>query len=249
MNKNVIQALMKGYKNFRKITLELLYPNTCVLCGELSYYGVCDNCKTHNPLIHEPRCMRCGKPINSEEKEYCNDCANGNKSFEQGRSLWLHSGNVKQSIYRFKYKNKRIYTKTYAYLFVREFGVWIEQWKPDCIIPIPIHSKRRRERGYNQAEILASAIREELGNSIPVMTGVIYRKRVTIHQKKLDNHQRRKNIKGAFGMRNSRGLPRKVLVIDDIYTTGATLQEVSKLLQEHGVREVRFLTISLGQGF
>lgn len=253
MNKKDIQALKRGFRSFNIFIMQLFYPNKCVMCGKLSEKDICDRCKITHPVIAEPRCMCCGKPVHSDEIEYCNDCMIQVRFYDQGRSLWLHSGNVKKSIYRFKYKNNRINAKVYARLLVEFNQTFLERWKPEGIVPIPIHAKRRRKRGYNQAEVLAREIKEELQKEmyreVPIITDVIYRKKETKYQKKLDNYQRRKNIKGAFGMKKSKKLPASILVVDDIYTTGATIQEVSKLLRDFGVEQVVFLTISIGQGF
>lgn len=253
MNKKDIQVFMREFKNFREIILELCYPTTCVLCGKLDARGMCAKCKKKHPMIQEPRCMKCGKPIRDMREEYCSDCKIHKKIFKQGRSIWIHENEVKQSIYKFKYKNRRIYAEQYAKLLVEENTKLLRQWKPECLIPIPVHANRKRKRGYNQAEVLAKMIQGEierqLGVALPVETRMLYRKKETLYQKKLDDKQRRKNISGAFQIREMCSLPTTVLLIDDIYTTGATLQEISKILTRAGVQNVFFLTISIGQGF
>lgn len=257
MNKNDILVWMRGFKNFNTgiagVILELIYPNTCVICGKICDEGICFKCKKLYPFIQEPRCMCCGKPIISEDEEYCSDCAQNKKMFQQGRSLWVHKDDIKQSVYRFKYKNHRIYAKEYARLLVREHVDVLGEWRPDCIIPVPIHGKRRRSRGYNQAEVLAVEIQEEILRQldilIPINTAYIYRKKETVYQKQLDNHERKKNLKSAFEINKSTKLPKNILIIDDIYTTGATIQAISELLAKAGCDRSVFFTISIGQGF
>ncbi len=249
MNRKDIQAWMNEFKNFKEIVLELLYPTVCVLCGGVSKEGVCAKCLSEYAPISHPRCMCCGKPIKNNEAEYCEDCKNHRKAFYQGRSLWLHKGKVKQSIYLFKYKNKRIYAQTYAKLLVKEYGRIIEQWQPDCIVPVPVHRHRRKSRGYNQAEVLANYIKVALEDKIPMNTKLVVRTTETAFQKNLDGVQRRKNMRGAFRVKCERTMPKTVLVIDDIYTTGATMDELSKSLLKAGVDKVVFLTISVGQGY
>lgn len=253
MSKKEIQVLMKKYKNFKEVVFELLYPTVCVLCGDISSDGLCNRCKVQYPYTPEPCCMKCGKPIDDMEKEYCYDCTHNKKSFLQGRSIWKHSGNVKTSVYLFKFKNRRIYSQQYARLWVAQYHPFIKIWRPECIIPVPVHGQRKRIRGYNQAEVLAKSVSLEveriLGIAIPLRREVLYRNKVTIYQKKLDDKERRKNLKGAFEVRKTKKLPKSVLVVDDIYTTGATMDEISRILLKSGVEKVFFMTISIGQWF
>lgn len=252
MNKKDIQALQKGLKNFSGRILDLIYPRVCILCGSLTAEGLCAKCKKDYPIIGDKRCMCCSKFIGDKEKEYCQDCMKIKKHFIQGASLWRHSGKVKQSIYRFKYKNHRVYAKDYAKLFLEIYGDKIIEWEPKAIIGVPVHSSRKRERGYNQAQILARSISCEIealwGVKIPEITHYVYRKKNTGFQKVLDDKQRVKNLQGVFHVRKGVDLPDTVLIVDDIYTTGATLNELVKILKKHGVMEAYFLCISIGQG-
>lgn len=253
MNKKDIPAWMREFKNlvklFNNLVVELLYPSTCVLCGKPNKDSVCAECRKKYPLLKEPLCMCCGKPILEEEREYCEDCSEKLPKFTQGRSLWLHKGEVKQSIYQFKFHNRRIYGKTYGRLLAKRYERYLVKWKIDCIIPVPIHSHRRRKRGYNQAEVLAKALQSELETNIPIKNQLLYRKKETIFQKKLDNKQRKRNLRGAFGVNDKGAIQGNILVIDDIYTTGATLNEIAMVLKKNGANNVYFLTISIGQGF
>ncbi len=249
MNKNVIQVWKNGFRIFRNLILELCYPTSCILCGKLDPYGLCETCRSKMPLISEPRCMCCGKQLEEIEMEFCSDCCNQKHAFFQGRSIWLHTGAVKNSIYKFKYNNHRAYSEIYAKLWMEYFADYIERWEVDCIIPIPLHKHRERKRGYNQAEILAKALHKELDEGVLYEKELLYRKEETSFQKHLDNKGRKKNLKGVFGIHKKDKYPQTVLLIDDIYTTGATLHEVSKILRQAGVKKVVFLTISIGQGF
>ncbi len=235
--------------NLIELMLEFLFPTTCVMCGNLCKEGICKQCMEAYPVIHEPRCKCCGKPLAQVEMEYCVDCMLHPKIFQEGRSLWVHKGAVKESIYRFKYNNHRVYAKIYSKLWIHEYGDFIERWHPDCIVPIPIHRHRRRSRGYNQAEVLARALQKQIPYDIPIKSKWLYRKKETEFQKKYDQIQRKRNIKNAFGVRQKTVDYKTVLLVDDIYTTGATLQEASALLRNCGVTNVIFMSISIGQGF
>ncbi len=244
---------------FKTIT-DLLWPVRCPFCGKCCREGVCDSChrKLKELEIREPYCMKCGKPIRYQEQEYCHDCGcamaltdeRKRLSYDRGRGLWLHKPPVSTSIYRFKYHDQRTYAQVYAGCMVQCYGELIRQWKPQALVPIPVHPKRRRERGYNQAEILAFEIGKRMG--IPVLTHLVRRVRYTGFQKKLDPEQRKKNLQHAFapGWAREGWSVRldRVVVIDDIYTTGATINQVSRVLKSMGVQKVYFLAVSIGQG-
>ena len=227
--------------------LGILYPQTCCFCGKVSKNNICSKCAKKVTYIQEPICKKCGKPIRYEEKEYCGDCVEKNLWYEQGRSVWLHTGNVPWSIYQFKYHNRRIYGKFYAKELFRLYGELIRKWKIDVIIPIPLYSKRRRKRGFNQSEIIAKQLGKLM--NIPVNGKAVVRVHNTKPQKELSHKERKKNLKDAFRVTRYWKGQKRVLLIDDIYTTGSTIDSVAKVLKEKGAYKVWFLTISIGQGF
>lgn len=190
--------------------------------------------------------MHCGKPLRDETEEYCTDCRNRKSYIRQGRSVWSHSGPVPGAVYRFKYQNKRRYGKVFAGEMDRCCGSLLKRWDIDEIIPIPLHPSRKRMRGYNQAEILASALSDLTG--IPVRKDVLLRIKKTKPQKQLDSMERRSNLEGAFAVKKEWTPCRNVLLIDDIYTTGSTVERSAKMLKKAGGENVYFLTISIGQG-
>lgn len=232
---------------FAENILKLFYPDVCVFCGKISAEGICAACRSKVSYIEEPRCKRCGKPIRYEEQEYCHDCKAAGFSYEQGKSLWLHKAPVSTSLYQFKYKNRRSFGEVYAEELYRKFARMLRIWGIDLIVPIPIHAKKRRQRGYNQAEIIAKYLGDKTG--IPVNVKALKRVRDTKPQKELTGKERKKNLQNAFaqGKGNVRG--KRILLIDDIYTTGITIEESAKVLRRHGAQKVYFLTISIGQGF
>lgn len=190
--------------------------------------------------------MRCGKPLEKAEQEYCQDCGGHPAAYDQGRSIWLHRAPVPQAVYQFKYHNKRSYGKVFALEMARCYGKQIQQWGIEEIIPVPLHRSRKRKRGYNQAGLLA----QELGRllQIPVNEKAVFRIRNTKPQKNLNDAQRIGNLKGAFAAAKGQAMKKTVLVVDDIYTTGNTIHRVAKILKMAGVQKVYFLTISIGQG-
>lgn len=228
---------------------EILWPGTCPFCGNVSADGICPDCRkrTDRLLVREPRCMKCGKPVRYAEQEYCRDCLHTYHYYDRGVAMWLHKEPVSKSVYRFKYQNQRFYAELYAREISAKYGALIQRWAPEVIVPVPLHPGRRRKRGYNQTEILA----EELGNilQIPVSGKLVRRVRDTKPQKILDNRERRQNLRKAFVQGASSQGPERVLIVDDIYTTGSTVDAVAKVLRTMGVQKVYFLTISIGQGY
>ncbi len=226
--------------------LDILYPPRCPFCGGITDQGICPSCREQIRPIQEPRCVKCGKPVPAAEQEYCRDCQRQRFSFDQGRSLWLHTKTVPRAIYQFKFHNKRYYAGIFAKEMAEEFGGWIRRRKIEEIIPIPLHSSKRRARGFNQAELVA----EHLGGltGIPVNKNVLFRARKTQPQKKLGHRERQENLKGAFGVSSGWDPCKNVLVVDDIYTTGNTVHRAARILKKAGAEKVFFLTISIGQG-
>lgn len=236
----------KYFRILKKCVLQGIYPSKCPFCGQITLGGICQFCENTIHKIKEPRCMKCGKPIENNRQEYCFDCKKGRHVYDWGRSLWVHRSPVSDAVYQLKYQNKRIYGKTFAEEMAKEYGDFLKKQKVDLLIPIPLHRFRRWKRGYNQAEILA----EELGKrtGIPVAKRLLIRSKRTTPQKELDNRLRRKNIDHAFQVKNQI-MTKKVVLIDDIYTTGSTIDEAARTLKRAGVQEVGFLTISIGQGY
>ena len=179
------------------------------------------------------------------------DCYNTEHIYERGLSVWLHKPPVNQAIYQLKYHNQRYVAKYFAQEICIKYAEEIRRWRPQALVPVPLHRKRRRKRGYNQAELLAEEIGKILG--IPVVANLVKRVHYTGYQKKLDPIGRKKNLEHAFAPGGDPDrLPtdfRRVIIIDDIYTTGNTVDQVAKVLKTMGFQKVYFLTISIGQGY
>lgn len=243
-------------KIFRIIAgiLHILYPKRCPICDRVLYtpflsneYPICAACKNRIEYAAEPVCKRCGKPLTDERGEFCQDCTRHTHYFVQGKALWVYQGCVKQSIYRLKYSNRREYGLAYAQELARQYGRWIERKQIEAILPVPLHKKRRRQRGYNQAEIIA----KELGKllNIPVHTDLLLRCIHTKPQKELNDKERKDNLKRAFRTAGKDMLFHRILLVDDIYTTGSTIDGAAKALRESGVAEIYFVAVSIGRGY
>lgn len=195
----------------------------------------------------EPACKKCGKPLEKEETEYCADCSRRKHAYTRGQAAFVYDSLMRGSIARFKYGNRREYADFYADELVRRCGAAVRSWAADALVPIPLHKSRRRKRGFNQAELVARKIGEKL--NIPVETKLLLRVKKTSPQKELNDTQRRANLKNAFQVRQNDVRLRKVILVDDIYTTGSTIDAAAAALLEHGVEKVYFLAICIGRGF
>lgn len=231
--------------------IKLLYPARCPMCQEISE-GICSKCAGKVEYAESPYCFRCGKPLEESEQEYCFDCTQHSHMFDQGRGLFLYQEPVKGSIHRIKYQNCREYLEYYACEMAKKLGADVLRWHPEVLLPIPMHPGKVRQRGYNQAELLAEKLGDYL--DIPVNGNVLKKVRRTKEQKALTHQQRRNNLKGAFEINRDYldeygNLPwRNVLLTDDVYTTGSTMDAAAKVLKEHGVQQVYFITICVGEG-
>lgn len=234
--------------------LDLVFPRRCAICGNICIpkeHMVCRECQSKPLIIQEPRCKKCSKPIASEELEYCYDCNSKEFHYNRGISLWLYDEVMKESIIRFKYKGCKEYVNFYVDEILKHLGEEIRAIAPDVLLPVPVHKSRQRQRGYNQAGLLAV----ELGRRMNIMvkTDVLIRTIKTQPQKELSNVERMRNLEKAFSVSDKYGNNiskfHKLMIIDDIYTTGSTIEACAKVLQKAGVREIYFLTLCIGEGY
>lgn len=237
----------RGNKGAGKALLSLLYPHVCPLCGRVTAEELCMTCREQLEYIHEPRCMCCGKPIRQKDQEYCYDCRRHPHVYEKGYALWVHRGGVQQAVYQFKYHNRRIYSQFFGKELLSRYGQAVYRWNITTIIPIPLSRKRRRSRGFNQAELLARELGRGLG--IPVDAKSLVRVRDTSPQKQMDVRGRSSNLKHAFAWKGKDSPHGNILLVDDIYTTGNTIDAAARVLKKNGAGKIYFLTISIGQGY
>ena len=236
-----------------KITklLKLFWPEVCPFCGKVSAQGICGECrkKTDRLKVREPKCMKCGKPVKDAEQEYCRDCLDARHEYDRGAALWVHKPPVNTSVYQFKFHNRRSFGSFYAKEIAAEYGEALAGWGIDIIIPVPLYPGKYKKRGYNQAAVLARELGKVL--DIPVEERLLKRIRETAPQKNLTPRKRRQNLNGAFSVEKRRRVflkSRSVLLTDDIYTTGSTVDEAAKTLKKAGAEKVFYLAISIGQG-
>lgn len=231
--------------------LDWIYPRRCALCDGILGKGercVCRDCRSRIPKpVGEPRCMKCGKPLTVEEREYCYDCSHTLRLFDGGRGIFLYQGDVKAAMMRFKFHGRREYGEFFGRMMLFYGQPYVKQIRPQVLIPVPVHKRKYRDRGYNQAQVLAEVISS--GLSIPIRTDLVLRTKFTKAQKTLNPKERKKNLEKAFEVRPEAGIYRRILLIDDIYTTGSTVNAIAGKLKSQGVEQVFFLTACIGSGF
>lgn len=226
----------------------LLYPPTCPVCNELLGTGVqsmCPDCRRRVRYLSGPLCYKCGKKLSERESEYCLDCSRGRHVFTAGRALYEYE-DVAAALYRFKYGGHREYAHFFAGELARQLGAYICSLQPDGLVPVPMYRGKQRRRGYNQAELLAQALGREL--DIPVYTELVVRNRNTRPLKELNSEERLNNLKRAFNLAQNSVKLKTIILIDDIYTTGSTMDQVSSVLLAGGSRKIYSIVLAIGAG-
>lgn len=243
-----------GKKEFSRIIsyiLDILYPRRCAICDTIlrkDEICLCSRCRQNLPIVKGPVCMKCGRPLDDDTKEYCKECRRRDHLFDQGCSPLLYRRGIQPSMMRFKYGSRPEYGEFYGRAIWGFAKRQLQIWKPDVIIPVPLHRSRYRKRGYNQAALIAGTLSKLSG--IPMDETLVVRTRKTAPQKGLTGSGRRKNLKDAFEVRKESGkeIPRTILLVDDIYTTGSTMDALSEVLKKSGVKNIYFVTGAIAPG-
>ncbi|HJA93572.1 MAG TPA: ComF family protein [Candidatus Eisenbergiella merdipullorum] len=239
---------MKIHKKFFQILTDLLFPRRCPVCDRpVRPFGrdICASCKDALIPVGEPRCLKCGKQLNEEGAEYCYDCSRRRHMYDRGAALYTYAC-IRQTIYRFKYAGRREYADFLGRMLAENLGGLILSWHPDALIPIPLHPEREKARGYNQAALLAQNLGKRL--DIPVLSGYLVRVKNTRPQKELEGAARQNNLKKAFKIVQDDVKLNTIVIIDDIYTTGSTIDAAALECRRAGVRRVFFITLAIGKG-
>ena len=243
------ESMEKKKIRWKEILISIFFPRRCPICDETIPYGekICKICADKVIYVKEPSCKKCGKQLENERQEYCGDCSRKRHHYEQGKAIFSYQNDMKLSMYRFKYSGRREYADFFAEEVTKRYGRWIVQRGIEVIVPVPMYMSKKRKRGYNQAEIFALALGREC--AIPIERKLVQRIRNTMPQKSLNDIQRKDNLKGAFQVRTNIVKYSKILLVDDIYTTGATIDAIAELLKKSGAKEVYFLSICVGEGY
>ena len=225
--------------------INLVFPRRCPVCDRPAGYGrlICPGCIGKLKVVKGAVCCKCGKPLVDESAELCSGCRGTKHQYKEGRSLYEYKS-VNRSIYRFKYSGRSEYGDYFGKAMAHYLGKTIKEWDPDIIVPVPLHEKKLRKRGFNQSAVLAKSLSKELG--IPYSDRLIKRVRNTVPMKELDARKRQINLKNAFIVGSYDVKLRKVVIVDDIYTTGSTVDAMAVAFSRAGVSDVYFVALSTG---
>lgn len=239
----------KMLQKIRAEAVDLLFPRRCPVCFDItSPRGalICPECFGKLTPVKSPVCKKCGKTVDHERMEYCLDCSRHERSFEYNLAVFEYNDWASRSMAAIKYKNKREFLDFYGEAAWGRFAKRLQHIKPQAVVPVPVHPARRRSRGFNQAEILAGKLAGHL--QVPMWADALKRVKRTAPQKELDPSQRLKNLEKAFAPGKMPGRVDTVLLVDDIYTTGSTLEACARTLKAMGVEQVFALTLFVGRG-
>lgn len=225
--------------NLKRVALDLFFPRWCVGCGKEGSY-ICDDCRPGLPFILPPVCSRCGRPL--DDKGACRGCDNTPAEIDGIRSPFLFNGVIRRAIHEFKYRNLRMLAPSLARLL---YDYLAENPLPgDVLVPVPLHRKRLRERGYNQSALVAGELGKLCG--LPVSVDCLVRRGYTPPQARSAGvSERRGNVADAFACLDSRLKNKGVILIDDVSTSGATLNACAGVLKEAGASSVWGLVVAL----
>lgn len=231
--------------------LDLVYPALCPVCGSVLGAGrrdpLCGACWAAIVLVERPYCAACGLPFlaagdegGSPAEAWCGSCAVERPSWDYARAAAVYAGTLRDALHELKYHRRRALARPLADLVAERCAADLPGGA-EALVPVPLAPGRERERGFNQAALLAERLGVALG--MPVRSGWLTRVRPTLPQSDLTAAQRTENVRGAF-----RAAPavagRHVVVVDDILTTGATAAECARALRTAGARTVGVLVVA-----
>jgi ComF family protein len=226
----------KSLRRLWAALLDLVYPPRCVGCQQPGPW-LCPGCLAAIEPVPEPICHLCGDPVLTGD--LCPACRRCPLRIDGIRSVGLHQGPLREAVHGLKYQRQRHLAPVLAGLMAKRLQA--ESLPADVLVPVPLHRDRQRQRGYNQAVLLAEAL---AGPAMPVISGCLARTRPTRTQTDLGRDERMANVAGAFACRNGDLFGRRVLLIDDVCTTGATLEACALACRQAGAASVWALTLS-----
>ena len=227
----------------------VLFPPRCRSCGRVSARLTnelfCGDCEAKIHYLRSPLCPSCGIPFPaSEEADHrCGECLTDPKPFTAARSVAVFEGIVLEAVHALKYHHQTGLGKGLGKMMAGDAYAGLDMQSYTVVMPVPLHIRRLRERGFNQSLLLARVL--AASHAIPLDFVTLRRERDTPPQVMMGRRERLGNIKGAFGVaRKERVRKQQVLLIDDVYTTGGTLAECARVLMDSGADRVDVLTLA-----
>lgn len=223
--------------------LDLVYPPKCLVCGDMQPKYFCEECLKQVVYIQPPVCSNCGAPRDPNESR-CRECHGVEFCFNAASAVGVYDGVLKEAIHQFKYSGHRVMGPILGELLVDYLhahrGMLLHT---NCVIPVPIHHSRERQRGFNQSDILAAEIGRAF--SLPVLPSVLVRTIPTHPQVDLPIDKRRNNVERAFKVRREDAVSgRSILLVDDVFTTGSTVDSAASALRDAGASYIHVLTLA-----
>lgn len=222
----------------------IIFPKgfKCLVCNseiEESKFDLCENCFSNLPLIKGKTCLTCGEPIFSDAN-YCMFCKKEQPKFTKCFAPFLFQEPIVGLIYNLKYDGKKYVAETLSNLLLKYFLE--KNLKVDLVVPVPLHIIRESERGFNQSELLVQSFRNA---GFEICNSCLVRTKNTKTQTALTKAERKINMESAFKVLNKSKIKNKtILLVDDVYTTGATFNEISEVLFRAGAKAVYGLSLA-----
>lgn len=245
----MISSLRRSIFAYSKLAELIFFPSFCELCTSLlDFPGEKVVCHTCLESIAPPRvsfCLCCGRFFDFlGEPHICTNCQKNPPHFSIHRSCGEYQGKLKDIILLYKYRTFKVLGRDLVSLVQRILGrdeeLW---WGIEATLPVPLHPKKHRQRGFNQAMIIAKGLSEQRG--IECLEGVLAKIRNTPPQTSLVAEGRERNVRGTFRVLKKENISGKtLLLVDDVYTTGSTIRECSAVLKDAGAKEIRALTLA-----
>jgi ComF family protein len=243
---------MSNFRKFLNHFSDLLFPGICPICEKAPYKDglsyMCVECEDLLPWIQKNGCKYCGIPMSGFDFNglVCAGCREEPPQFQAGKCLFLLDQNGKKVIHEIKYHGVKDMLKDLPRWLDRNPS-FREFLKDSVLVPVPLHPKRFKKRGFNQSQWIADAMEKEMVGSVRVIEALI-RVRNTPTQTEFARVERKKNVKNAFALKTKNCLDAKnrIVLIDDVYTTGATLDECAKALLDEGFQNVNVATLGHG---
>lgn len=231
--------------------IDIIYPKKCHICLDFlddekcKLPDICNSCFSGLPVLTHPFCSICGVPFQSkvEEDHLCEKCIRTRPFYDELRAPYLYEDRIMEAIHRLKYSGKSYLAKSMGRLLADFLKEWISDIDGMIMIPVPLHKRKLRQRGFNQSVLLVRSTAGILGMETDYFT--LRRIRYTETQTGLTLEERRKNVKGAFEVTDNGNLKGKsVILVDDVATTGNTMNECASVLKKAGCERVLGLTLA-----